>query len=55
MTNELRRCASCDKPDTEAILLAIILPPTIMERQELCPDCLKTAIDDSKEKGKAAQ
>jgi hypothetical protein len=54
-SEEIRRCASCDKPDTEAILLAIILPPTIMDRQELCPDGLRIAIDDSKKKGKAAQ
>jgi hypothetical protein len=50
-----RRCYSCDKSDSEAVLLTIILPPVIMERQELCPPCLKVAIDDSKKKGKAAQ
>lgn len=55
MTEDIRQCAGCDKPDTEAILLAIILPPTIMKRQELCPECLKIAIDDSKKLGKAAQ
>jgi hypothetical protein len=54
-SEEIRKCSVCDKPETEAILLAIILPPTIMEKQELCPDCLRTAIDDSKKKGKAAQ
>jgi hypothetical protein len=53
--SDVRKCSSCDKPDTEAILLDIILPPTIMERQELCPECLKQAIDDSKKLGKAAQ
>jgi hypothetical protein len=51
----IRRCYNCDKPDTEAILFDIILPPTIMERQELCHECLKQAIDDSKKSGKAAQ
>jgi hypothetical protein len=55
MTKEQRQCATCGKPDSETLLLEIILPPTIMERQELCPPCLKQAIDDSKKKGKAAQ
>jgi hypothetical protein len=50
-----RRCYSCDKPDSETVLLTIILPPTITERQELCPPCLRIAIDDSAKKGKAAQ
>lgn len=49
---EQRKCSSCDKLDSETLLLEIILPPTIMERQELCPPCLKIAIDDSKKKGK---
>ena len=54
---EERKCFACSKPDTETVLLTIILPPTIMERQELCPPCLAIAIDDSKtkNKGKAAQ
>jgi hypothetical protein len=52
---EQRRCSSCDKPDSETVLLTIILPPIIKERQDLCPPCLKIAIDDSTEKGKAAQ
>jgi hypothetical protein len=52
---EGRQCATCGKPDGETLLLEIILPPTIMERQELCPPCLRIAIDDSKKKGKAAQ
>ncbi len=52
---EQRKCFSCDKPDSETFLLEIILPPTIMERQELCPPCLKIAIDDSKKKVKGAQ
>ena len=51
----IRRCSTCDKPDTEIALLTIILPPVIMERQDLCHDCLKVAIDDSKKSGKAAQ
>jgi hypothetical protein len=59
MTNheEGRQCYTCGKPESETLLLTIILPPTIMERQELCPPCLKVAIDDSKkrEKGKADQ
>ncbi|HEU4446801.1 MAG TPA: hypothetical protein VFR94_19165 [Nitrososphaeraceae archaeon] len=46
-----RRCCSCDKPDSETALLTIVLPPVIMERQDLCP-CLAVAIDDSKKKGK---
>jgi hypothetical protein len=50
---EQRKCFSCDKPDSETLLLEIILPPTIMERQELCPRCLKITIDNSKERGKA--
>jgi hypothetical protein len=52
-----RRCYSCDKPDSETVLLTIILPPAIMERHDLCPPCLVVAIDDSKkkEKGKATQ
>jgi hypothetical protein len=49
-----RRCSSCDKPDTETGLLSIILPPVIMERQDLCGPCLKTAIDDSKKLGKSS-
>jgi hypothetical protein len=52
---EERQCHSCGKPDSETVLLEIILPPTIMERQELCPPCLRIAIDDSKKKGKGAQ
>ena len=49
------KCSSCDRPDTETGLLSIILPPVIVERQDLCPPCLKQAIDDSKKLGKAAQ
>jgi hypothetical protein len=49
---EQRKCFSCDKPESETLLLEIILPPTIMERQELCPPCLKIAIDDSKKNGR---
>jgi hypothetical protein len=52
---EQRRCSSCDKSDSETVLLSIILPPIINERQDLCPPCLKIAIDDSTKKGKAAQ
>jgi hypothetical protein len=55
MTNELRQCHSCGKPDSETVLLTIILPPTITERQDLCPPCLRIAIDDSAKKGKGAQ
>jgi hypothetical protein len=44
---EQRRCSSCDKPDSETVLLTIILPPVINERQGLCPPCLKIEIDDS--------
>jgi hypothetical protein len=55
MTDELGQCYTCGKPDSETLLLTIILPPTIMERQELCPPCLKVAIEDSKNKGKASQ
>jgi hypothetical protein len=51
--SEQRRCYSCDKPDTETTLLTIILPPTIRERQDLCPPCLAIAIDNSKKKDKA--
>jgi hypothetical protein len=50
-----KQCATCGKPESETILLTIILPPTIMERQEVCPPCLKQAIDDSKKMGKGAQ
>jgi hypothetical protein len=50
-----RQCHSCGKPDSETVLLEIILPPTIMERQDLCPPCLRIAIDDSTKKGKGAQ
>jgi hypothetical protein len=49
------QCSTCGKPDSETVLRTIILPPTIMERQELCPECLRQAIDDSKKKGKAEQ
>jgi len=52
---EERKCFACSKPDSETVLLTIILPPTIMERQELCPPCLAIAIDDGKKKGKAVQ
>jgi hypothetical protein len=55
MTSENRCCFNCGKPDSETLLLEIILPPTIMERQELCPPCLKQFIDDSKKLGKGAQ
>jgi hypothetical protein len=44
---EQRRCYSCDKPDSETVLLTIVLPPTITERQDLCPPCSRIAIDDS--------
>jgi hypothetical protein len=54
-TKEQRRCSSCDKPNSETVLLTIILPPVINERQDLCPPCLRIAIDDSAKKGKAAQ
>lgn len=49
---EERKCYSCDKPDSETVLLTIILPPVIMERQDLCPPCMAIAIDDSKKRGK---
>ena len=52
---EERKCFACSKPDSETVLLTIILPPTIMEKQDMCPPCLKLAIDDSSKKGKAAQ
>jgi hypothetical protein len=52
---EQRKCSSCDKPDSETVLLTIILPPVIMEKQDLCPPCLRIAIDDSTKKGKADQ
>lgn len=52
---EVRKCYSCDKPDNETILLTIILPPVIMEKQDLCPPCLAIVIDNSKKKGKGAQ
>jgi hypothetical protein len=52
---EIRRCAVCSIPDGEALLLTIILPPTIREKQDLCPPCLKQIIDDSKKLGKALQ
>jgi hypothetical protein len=55
MTDDQRQCNSCGKPDSETVLLTIILPPTIMERQEVCPACIAVIIDDSKKKGKAAQ
>jgi hypothetical protein len=48
---ESRKCYSCNKPDSETVLLTIILPPTIMERQDLCPPCLAVAIDDSRKIG----
>ena len=51
---EVRKCYSCDKPDAETVLLTIVLPPVIMEKQDLCPPCLKTAIDDYKKLGKVA-
>ena len=54
---EIRKCAICSAPANETVLLTIILPPTIRERQDLCPPCLKTVIDDgrNKEKGKALE
>ena len=52
---EQRRCSSCDKPDSETVLLTIILPPVINERKDLCPPCLRNAIDNSAKKGKASQ
>jgi hypothetical protein len=52
---EQRRCSSCDKPNNETVLLTIILPPVIMEKQNLFPPCLRNAIDDSAKKGKASQ
>jgi hypothetical protein len=41
-----RKCCSCDKPDSE-ILFTIILPPVIMEKQDLSRPCLAVAIDNS--------
>ncbi len=54
---EERQCHSCGKPASETVLLTIILPLVIMERQDFCPPCLAVAIDDSKkkEKGEATQ
>ena len=52
---EQRRCSSCDKPNSETVLLTIILPPVITERQDLCPPCLRVAMDDSKKKGKVLE
>jgi hypothetical protein len=51
---EIRKCASCQKPDTEITLLEISLPKYI-ERNTYCPDCIAVLIDDSKKKGKASQ
>jgi hypothetical protein len=42
-----RKCCSCDKPDSETILFTIILPPVIMEKQDLSRPCLAVAIDNS--------
>lgn len=53
-SEEVRRCYQCDKPNTEVAILTISLPPTII-KQDLCHDCLKQAIDNSKKLGKAAQ
>jgi hypothetical protein len=53
MTAEIRKCSACDKPDTETVLLTIILPPIIPKRQDLCPPCLAIAIDNAKKRGKA--
>jgi hypothetical protein len=52
---ESRKCYSCNRPDSETVLLTIILPPIIMERQDLCPPCLAVAIDDSRKIGKATR
>lgn len=50
-----RKCYSCDKPNSETILFTIILPPVILEKQDLCPPCLADVIDNSKKKGKMIQ
>jgi hypothetical protein len=47
-----RKCYSCDKPDSETVLFTIILPPVILEKQDLCPPCLAVAIDFLKRKVK---
>ena len=52
-------CQSCGKSDNDTILMEILLPPVIMQRQMLCKDCLAVAIDSSKsklkKKGKALE
>jgi hypothetical protein len=45
-----RQCSACGKPDSETVLLTIILPPLIMERTDLCEPCLSVAISSSKHK-----
>jgi hypothetical protein len=48
---EIHKCASCQKPDTETILMEISLPKYI-KRDIYCPDCISVLIDDSKKSGK---
>lgn len=52
---EIRYCSNCDRSSIDVTLLTIILPPIIMEKQDLCHDCLALAIDSSRKSGKAAQ
>jgi hypothetical protein len=50
-----RYCSNCERSEIDVALLTIILPPIIMEKQDLCHDCLALAIDSSRKSGKAAQ
>ena len=45
----------CERSEIDVALLTIIIPPIIMEKQDLCHDCLALAIDSSRKSGKAAQ
>jgi hypothetical protein len=50
-----RKCYSYDKPHGDTVLLTIILPPVIMEKQDLCAPCLAVATVNSMKKGKMTQ
>lgn len=50
---DLQYCSNCNRSSLDVTLLTIILPPIIMEKQDLCHDCLSLTIDNSRKLGKA--
>lgn len=52
---DIQYCSNCSRSSIDVALLTVILPPIIMEKQDLCHDCLSLAIDSSRNLGKTNQ